>query len=139
MRPGERRQRSGDSHDLVWIDHQIQNLVPWADVAPRMARQRPRRLIIHLIIHTIRQDPSGSVWTDDPSNVSRPDPSGADQIDAEHQATDLVLGEWTIAGLAVARGKVAEYLADGVVAELLADARCTTISGLGMSDPICYE
>jgi hypothetical protein len=37
------------------------------------------------------------------------------------------------------RGKVAEYLADGVVAELLADARCTTISGLGMSHPICYE
>src|SRR5512132_3414073 len=35
VRPGERRQRSGDSHDLVWIDHRIQNLVPWADVAPR--------------------------------------------------------------------------------------------------------
>jgi hypothetical protein len=80
VRPGERRQRSGDSHDLVWIDHQIQNLVPWADVAPRMARQRPRRLIIQ----TIRRDPTGSVWTDDASNLSRPDPSGPVQIDAEH-------------------------------------------------------
>jgi hypothetical protein len=29
-------------------------------------------------------DPSVSVWTDEASNLSRPDPSGADQIDAEH-------------------------------------------------------
>jgi hypothetical protein len=42
-----------------------------------------------LIIQTIRLDPSGSVWTDEAFNLSRPDPSGADQIDAEHQATDL--------------------------------------------------
>jgi hypothetical protein len=26
--------------------------------------------------------------------VSRPDPSGANQIDAEHQATDLVSSGW---------------------------------------------
>jgi hypothetical protein len=45
-----------------------------------------------LIIQTIRRDPSRAVWTDDPSNVSRPDRSGADQIDAEHQATDLMVG-----------------------------------------------
>ena len=50
------------------------------------------RLIIRLIIHTIRRDPSGSDQIDDPSNVSRPDRSGADQIDAEHQATDLAVG-----------------------------------------------
>ena len=43
-----------------------------------------------LIIRTIRQHPSGSVWIDGPSNVSRPDRSGADQIDAQHQPTDLV-------------------------------------------------
>ena len=92
VRPGEWRQRSGDSHDLVWIDHQIQNLVPWADVAPRMARQRPRRLIIRLIIQTIRRDRTGAVWTDEAPNVSRPDPTGADQTDAEHQATDLAVG-----------------------------------------------
>jgi hypothetical protein len=77
VRPGERRQRSGDSYDLVWIDHQIQNLVPWADVAPRMARQRPRRLIIRLIIQTIRRDRFGSVWTDEAPNLSSPDRSGA--------------------------------------------------------------
>ncbi len=49
-------------------------------------------LIIRLIIQMIRRDPSGSVWIDEASNVSRPDPSGADQIDAEHQATDLAVG-----------------------------------------------
>ena len=47
-------------------------------------------LIIRLIIQMIRQDRSVSVWTDEASNLSRPDPSGSDQIDAEHQATDLV-------------------------------------------------
>jgi hypothetical protein len=41
-------------------------------------------LIIHLIIPTILLDPSGAVWTDGASNVSRLDPSGAVQIDAEH-------------------------------------------------------
>jgi hypothetical protein len=48
-------------------------------------------MIIRLIIQTIRRDPSGSVWTDEAPDVSRPDPSGADQIDAEHQATDLMI------------------------------------------------
>jgi hypothetical protein len=37
-----------------------------------------------MIIQTIGLDPSGSVWTDEASNVSRLDPSGADQVDAEH-------------------------------------------------------
>jgi hypothetical protein len=41
-------------------------------------------LIIRLIIQTILLDPSGSDQIDDPSNVSRPDPPGAVQIDAEH-------------------------------------------------------
>jgi hypothetical protein len=50
-----------------------------------------RGLIIPLIIQTIRRDPSGSDQIDDPSNVSRPDLSGADQIDVEHQATDLAV------------------------------------------------
>jgi hypothetical protein len=49
-------------------------------------------LIIRLIIQTIRRDRSGSVWTDEAPNVSRPDPSVADQIDAEHQTTDLAVG-----------------------------------------------
>jgi hypothetical protein len=51
-----------------------------------------RGLIIRLIIQTIRRDRSGSVWTDDPPNVSSPDRSGADQSDAEHQSTDLAVG-----------------------------------------------
>jgi hypothetical protein len=41
-------------------------------------------LIIPMIIQTILLDPSGTVWTDEASNVSRLDPSGAVQIDAEH-------------------------------------------------------
>jgi hypothetical protein len=51
-----------------------------------------RGLIIRLIIQTIRRDRSGAVWTDEAPNLSSPDPSGADQIDAEHQATDLKVG-----------------------------------------------
>jgi hypothetical protein len=48
-------------------------------------------LIIPVIIRTIRLDRSGSAWIDEAPNLSRPDPSEADQIDAEHQATDLAV------------------------------------------------
>ena len=41
-------------------------------------------MIIPMIIQIIGLGPSGSVWTDKPSNVSRPDRSGAVQVDAEH-------------------------------------------------------
>jgi hypothetical protein len=41
-------------------------------------------LIIPMIIQTILLDPSRAVWSDSASTVSRPDPSGADQTDAEH-------------------------------------------------------
>jgi hypothetical protein len=37
-----------------------------------------------MIIQTILLDPSRAVWTDEASNVSRLDPSGAIQADAEH-------------------------------------------------------
>jgi hypothetical protein len=37
-----------------------------------------------MIIQTILLDPSGAVWIDEASNVSRLDPSGAIQSDAEH-------------------------------------------------------
>jgi hypothetical protein len=49
-------------------------------------------LIIRLIIQTIRRDRSGSVWIDEASDVSRPDPTGADQIDVEHQVQIWRLG-----------------------------------------------
>jgi hypothetical protein len=42
-------------------------------------------------IQTIRQDLSGSDQIDEAPNLSTPDPSGADQIDVEHQATDLAV------------------------------------------------
>jgi hypothetical protein len=41
-------------------------------------------LIIRLIIQTILLYPSAAVWTDEASNVSRLDPSGTVQVDAEH-------------------------------------------------------
>jgi hypothetical protein len=37
-----------------------------------------------MIIQTILLDPSRAVWTDEASNVSSLDPSGADQADADH-------------------------------------------------------
>jgi len=49
-------------------------------------------LIIPMIIQTIRLEPSGSVWTDEASKLSRPDPSGADQIDAEHPSRNQKAG-----------------------------------------------
>jgi hypothetical protein len=51
-----------------------------------------------MIIQTILLDPFGAVWIDDAPNMSRPDPSGADQSDAEHQATDLALREFVEPG-----------------------------------------
>jgi hypothetical protein len=41
-------------------------------------------LIIPMIIQTLLLYPSGAVWTDGPATVSRLDPSGAVQVDAEH-------------------------------------------------------
>jgi hypothetical protein len=67
----------------------------------RVAASPPRRdggqirscvgcpLTIRLITQTILLDQSGAVWTDGPSNVSRPDPSGAIWSDAGHPARKL--------------------------------------------------
>jgi hypothetical protein len=54
--------------------------------------QRRSQLLCHPDIYRMAvdhpndypDDPSASVWTDEASNMSRPDPSGAVQIDAEH-------------------------------------------------------
>ena len=43
-------------------------------------------MIIPMIIQTILRDPSGAVWTDEASNVSRLDPPGAYWADTEHPA-----------------------------------------------------
>ena len=42
--------------------------------------------LVFLIIQTIRRDRTRSVWIDEAPNVSRLDPSGAVQVDAEHPA-----------------------------------------------------
>ena len=55
-------------------------------------------MIIRLIIQTILLYPTGAVWTDEAGNVSRLNPSGADQIDAEHPTRNRKVGGFTIAG-----------------------------------------
>jgi hypothetical protein len=47
---------------------------------------------MRLIIPMILLYPSGTVWTDAASHVSRPDPSQAIQIDAEHPTRRKVVG-----------------------------------------------
>jgi hypothetical protein len=73
----------------------MKDLVPYrltGSLDPEECWVVAQALVIPLVIRTIRQDPSGSVWIDEASNLSRADPSGADQIDAEYQATDLAVG-----------------------------------------------
>jgi hypothetical protein len=41
-------------------------------------------LIVPRIIQTIGLNPPGAVWTDEVPNMSKLDPSAADQADAEH-------------------------------------------------------
>src|SRR4029450_1432887 len=65
---------------------------------PSRRAVRPGRNVMSLPCHPILyrmrldhpddhpDDPSGSVWTDGAANVSRLDPSGAVQVDAEHLA-----------------------------------------------------
>jgi hypothetical protein len=48
-------------------------------------------LIIPMIIQTILLYPSGAIWTDSACNVSRLDPSGTVQVDAEHPARNRVI------------------------------------------------
>jgi hypothetical protein len=81
----------------------------WDGATAGGTRDGPGRpLIIRLIIQTIRRDRSGAVWTDEASNLSRPDPSGADQIDAEHQPTDLA--GWGFESLAARQTSSLEVL-----------------------------
>jgi hypothetical protein len=54
------------------------------DRSPRIRFCVGCALIIHLIIQTILLYRSGAVWTDEACNVSRLDPSVADQADAKH-------------------------------------------------------
>jgi hypothetical protein len=51
-----------------------------------------------MIIQTTGLHPPESDQIDAAPNVSREDPSGADQIDEEHQATDLAVGGSNLSG-----------------------------------------
>ena len=66
-------------------------------------------LIIPMIIQTILLYPSGAVWTDEASNVSRLDPTGAVQADAEHPSRNRV-GDWMPIGATRGGGVVGEGL-----------------------------
>jgi hypothetical protein len=50
-------------------------------------------LIIPLILRTILLDPSGAIWIDAASNLSRLDPSRAIQVDAEHPTRNR-MADW---------------------------------------------
>ena len=76
-------------------------------------------MIIPLIIQTIRRDPSGPDAIDGVPNVSRPDPTGADQSDAEHQATDLAIEEFNRAAAGGAL-QLADRAAGGELGTVLA-------------------
>jgi hypothetical protein len=49
-----------------------------------------------MIIQTILLDPSISVWSDSAANVSRLDPSGAVQADAEHPSRNRTVAGYPI-------------------------------------------
>ena len=55
-----------------------------SDTRHRHPMRNRVRLDHPLIIQTILLEPSGAVWTDEASSVGSLDPSGADQVDAEH-------------------------------------------------------
>ena len=63
-------------------------------------------MIIPIIIQTILLDPPGAVWTDEASNLSRPDPSGAIQSDCEHPSRNR-----NVEGSSVAVGPEGRWVA----------------------------
>ena len=60
-----------------------------------------------MISQTILPNPSGAIWTDEASNGSRLDPSGADQSDAEHPTPSLSEGRGF--GLGLGDGRTAVW------------------------------
>ncbi len=77
------------------MKHQTKGLVPdplTGSLDPKAWWVTARSLVTPVVIQTIRRDPSGSVWIDRAPNLSSTETPRADQVDAEHQATDLVIG-----------------------------------------------
>jgi hypothetical protein len=86
-------------------------------------------LIIPMIIQTIPLYPSGAVWTDRASNVSRPDPSGAVQADAEHPTRNRkVVGSNPTSGSKIAGQRVCTVPPIVLLASLIILVR-RTVSG----------
>ena len=77
----------------------------------RIRRSIGCALIIPMIIQTIGLYPSGAVWTDEAGNVSRLDPSGAIQADAEHPTPSLSEGRGFGLGLGDGRTAVLGHAA----------------------------
>jgi hypothetical protein len=78
------RCRVGDSNALGGhpFRRRCEGFAEWCLPCHRFSVGWP--LIIPMIIQTILLYPSGAVWTDAASHVSRLDPSGAYWVDAEH-------------------------------------------------------
>ena len=115
----------------LWPEHQIEKLC--ARPPTRSSSFLPC-LIIRLIIQTIRRVLSGSDGIEEAPNLSRADPSGTDQSDAEHQSTDLAVGD------SIPRGAPAGPQFSGLVGDLLSDvglAVCDPIATLLPRSPIC--
>jgi hypothetical protein len=69
-----------------------------------------------MIIQTILSYPSGAVWTDEAPNVSRLDPSGAVQVDAEHPARNRkVVGSNPTSGSKTAGQSMCEPVSAGAL------------------------
>jgi hypothetical protein len=66
-----------------------------------------------LIIQTIGLNPSGAVWTDEASNVSRLDRSGAAQADAEHPSSNrMVVGSNPSSGSTTSTQSASDLVTD---------------------------
>jgi transposase InsO family protein len=76
----------------------LTNAVAARDPAPGVVRQSGATPVLegrgrHVAQPDHPDDPTGPDATDGASHLSRLDPTGADQFDAEHQATDLVASQ----------------------------------------------
>jgi len=109
---------------------------PWERTRHRLARLAIRfsvgcPLIIPMIIQTIGLEPSGAVWTDEASNVSSPDPSGAVQVDANHPTRNRkVEGSNAGSGLRERRGYLVRLAPQVEVTALFSGTKLRRISAL---------
>jgi hypothetical protein len=117
--PGRSRVRRGGLRKL-----EDGRCLPWHPILCRT------RLIIPMIIQTILLYPSGAVWTDEASNGSRLDPSGAFWFDGEHPSRNRkVVGSNPTSGSKTAGQRVCTVLPPMVLLASLIILVRRTVSG----------